>query len=191
MSTSNLLTYHLATAADCDSLSILVNNSYRSELAEQGWTNENGLIEGPRTSPDDLFNIINKNDSIIFLFFDNIEQILVGCVYLRHKPEIKTAYLGLLTVRPDFQNRGYGKFIMSVAEKYVINQWNVDYIELSAIKQRTELLSYYNRRGYIDTGRHQPFHTSASSHAIRNDLELCIMHKCVRTNENKIKTLTN
>jgi ribosomal protein S18 acetylase RimI-like enzyme len=189
MSASDLLTYRLATVADCDSLAILVNDSYRSELAYQGWTNENELVDGLRTTLDDLLNIINTIQSVILVFFDKTEpQILVGCVHLKHKSEVKTAYLGMFVVRPDLQSRGYGKFIMSVAEEYVISKWNVDYIELTVISQRPELVAYYNRRGYTDIGQRRPFHPSAYCHPKRDDLELCTMRKCLKRSEEKIST---
>lgn len=188
MNDSDLLTYRVATAEDCDSLSILINNSYRSDLACQGWTNENELMEGSRTNSDSLHNIINETKSIILVFFDKTEQILTGCVHLKHKSETNTAYLGMLVVRPDLQTRGYGKFIMSVAEKYSRTKWNIEYIELTAIIQRPELISYYNRRGYTDTGEHKPFQPSASSHFKRDDLELCTMRKCLKINEEKISS---
>lgn len=183
MNASDLLSYRAATVADCDSLAILINNSYRSELAYQGWTNENELIDEPRTSPDNLRNIINTTESIILIFFDKTEQILVGCACLQHKSEIKMVSLFMLTVRPDLQRRGYGKLILSVSEQYAIRKWNVDYIEMQAILQRTELIDYYNRRGYIDTGLRQPFHSSALCHAKRDDLEVCSMRKSVKMEE--------
>lgn len=188
MNTSDLLIYRLATVDDCDSIAFLLNNSYRSELAQQGWTNENELIDGLRTSSNALIDIINNNDSIILIFFDKNQQILIGCVYLKHKSEIKTAYLGMLAVRPDFQNRGYGKFIITIAENYVLNQWNIDYVELTTIIQRSELVDYYKRRGYIDTGIRQAFQPSSSSRLLRNDLQLCIMRKFVKNNQ---ETITN
>src|SRR5690349_294639 len=98
MSDSHLLTYRVATVADCESLAILINNSYRSELACHGWTNENELVDGSRTNAEALHQIINSTKSVILVFFDKTEQILTGCVHLKHKPEIKTAYLGMLAV---------------------------------------------------------------------------------------------
>jgi ribosomal protein S18 acetylase RimI-like enzyme len=188
MNASDLLISRLATTADCESLAVLINNSYRSELACQGWTNENDLIDGLRTNVDDLQKIINATKSIILIFFDQTKQILIGCIHLQDKSEIKTAYLGMLAVRPDLQTRGYGKFILSVAEKYSISKWNVDYTELKVIIQRTELIDYYNRRGYTEVGQHQPFQPSAFGYPKRDDLELCTMRKFVKMSEEKIST---
>src|ERR1700722_839243 len=100
--------------------------------------------------------MINSGKYVILIFFGEVDQILKGCINLQHQTETKTAYLGMFAVRPDLQARGYGKFILSVAENYAISNWNVAYIEMGVLIQRPELVSYYNRRGYIDTGRHQP-----------------------------------
>jgi ribosomal protein S18 acetylase RimI-like enzyme len=188
MNASDLLISRLATTADCESLAVLINNSYRSELACQGWTNENDLIDGLRTNVDDLQKIINATKSIILIFFDQTKQILIGCIHLQDKSEIKTAYLGMLAVRPDLQGRGYGKFILSVAENYARRKYNVDYIELTVLIERRELIAYYNRRGYTETGQHRSFHPSSICHPKRDDLQICTMRKFVKMDEGIITT---
>jgi hypothetical protein len=50
--------------------------------------------------------------------------------------------------------------------------------------QRTELIIFYNRHGYTDTGQRLPFHSTQFAHPKRNDLEFCIMPKCVKINFN-------
>jgi ribosomal protein S18 acetylase RimI-like enzyme len=182
MSICDLLTYRIASAVDCDSLVELVNISYRGELASQGWTNENELVDGLRTNKDAMDDTINNSASIILMFFEKNEQILIGCISLEHKPEIKTAYLGMLTVRPDLQVRGYGKFILSVGEKYVISNWNVDYIEMTVVIQRTELVAFYNRRGYKDIGQRQSFSLKFGSPK-QGGLEFATLKKCVKMSE--------
>jgi len=179
MNASDMLIYRVATVDDCDSLANLINISYRNEPTCQGWTNENELISGLRTNSDTLRSIINSDESLILVFFDEIEKMLIGCVHLQHKSEIKTAYLGMLTVRPDLQTKGYGKFILFTGERYATTKWNIDYIELTVIIQRTELIDFYNRRGYIDTGQRLPFPSTQFHHPKRDDLELCIMRKFI------------
>ncbi|UJR19721.1 hypothetical protein I4U23_022855 [Adineta vaga] len=186
MDHNNSLTYRVATTLDCDSLVMLVNNSYRGEMARQGWTNENEFIDGQRTTVDAMFKIINSSDSVILIFFDEADKVLKGCVHLQHKSAVKMAYIGMLTVRPDLQRKGYGKMILSSAEKYAINEWNVDYIEITVVLLRTELISFYNRRGYHDIGKREPFPPYEFGIPKRNDLEFCTMRKCVTPNAEKI-----
>ncbi|CAF0864103.1 unnamed protein product [Adineta steineri] len=180
--TVDSLTYRVATTSDCDLLVPLINNAYRGLLSYQGWTNETELVPVSRTNPNNLLNLINTDGNIILMFFGENDQILKGCISLLHQTESKSARIGLFSVRPDLQARGYGKFILSTAENYALNNWNVEYIELSALIQRPELIAYYSRRGYIDTGKRQPFiiTTVPSECTMRDDLELCTMVKYVK-----------
>ena len=182
MNVTSWLIYRLATVADCDSLVTLINKSYENDSTCQGWTNTNKLLVGPRTNVNELHEIINTNGSIILMFFDTIEQILIGCIHLKYKEEIKSGYLCMLCVRPDLQKKGYGKLFLSIGEKYAISNWNIDCLEISVMIQRTELIAFYNRRGYIDTGQRCPFPSSDLVKPKRNDLEFCLMQKSVTKN---------
>ena len=186
MNSSDPLTHRTATEADCESLATLINISYRGELANQGWTNENSLVGGLRTNTNVLSTMINSGKYKFLAFFDKTDLTLKGCVYLQHKPETKTAYLGMLSVRPDVQGKGYGKFILSTAEKYAVSDWNVDYIEMRVFVQRSELLAYYFRRGYNVTDLREPFLPNEDAHLIRDDLEFCTLRKCMKTSEDTI-----
>jgi ribosomal protein S18 acetylase RimI-like enzyme len=176
------LTYRVATLQDCESLSLLINSAYRGESSCQGWTTEDSLVGGQRVDIQMLTDVINDHKNVILVFFDRTDQTLIGCVQLQHKPEVKSAYLRMLTVRPNLQGQGYGKFIMSVAENYAVNNWNVEYVEMTVIIQRSELIAYYNRRGYVDTGLRKPFPSHDIKFGIpkRNDLEFCVMQKCFK-----------
>jgi ribosomal protein S18 acetylase RimI-like enzyme len=176
------LIYRSATLQDCESLSSLINSSFCGESSLQGWTTPESLIGGQKTDVQMLMNIINDHTNIILVFFDLTEKTLVGCVRLEHRPALKIAYLGMLTVGPNLQRKGYGKFIMSVAENYAVKEWNVENIELNVLVQRPELVAYYNRRGFVDTGRRRQFPMHGTSGRIpkRNDLEFCIMEKYVK-----------
>jgi len=176
------LTYRIATLLDCESLSLLINSCFRGESSCQGWTTEHWLVGGQRINVEMLTDIINDNTSIILVFFDPTEKFLVGCARLQHKPITKRAYLGLITVRPDLQMQGYGKFIMSVAENYAINNWNIEYIEMTVIIHRSELIAYYNRRGYVNTGRREPFpmHDIRAGIPKRTDLEFFVLEKSMK-----------
>lgn len=154
---SSTLIYRIATEEDSELLTNLVNMSYSGELSNQGWTNENGLVVGSRTTVDKILNILKNDQYVILIFFDPINHHLIGCISIQHKSESNAACLSIFAVRPDQQARGYGKFILNTAESYAKDQWNVKSIELNVILQRPELMAYYKRRGYIDTGRREAF----------------------------------
>ncbi|CAF2534055.1 unnamed protein product [Rotaria sp. Silwood2] len=193
---SEPLIYRLANIADCESVSQLVNGAYRGESSRQGWTTEDEFIGGQRIDPDTLMQMINSDSSVILLFFDRDSKVLIGCVSLQdtttvknihlgccvplqHDTKVKRAHLGMLTVRPDLQTRGYGKFIISVAENFAHHHWHAQLIEMSVLVHRTELVAYYIRRGYIDTGRRQSLSVQDTRFGIpkKNDLEYCILAK--------------
>ena len=186
--TSNSLIYRIGKVTDCDQLVTLINNAYRGELSYQGWTNEDALVPVPRTNENALSNMINSDKYIFLVFFGAIDQILKGCIHLLHQQETKTAQLGMFAVRPHLQGRGYGKFILSIAENYAIRNWNVECIELESIVQRPELTAYYTRRGYVDTGQRKPFRIQQTTvkYPMRDDLEICLMRKYVKKDEQKI-----
>ncbi|CAF4250815.1 unnamed protein product, partial [Adineta steineri] len=55
---SDSLVYRVATEIDSDSLATLINNAYRSPIADQGRTNENTLVLVPRANAKSLSNMI-------------------------------------------------------------------------------------------------------------------------------------
>ena len=84
----------------------------------------------------------------------SVNDQLVGCVYL--KQEGDTAYLGMLTVEPTKQNAGLGRALMEHAEVWA-REHKAKKIRMTVIHHRTELIAYYNRKGYVITGKTEPF----------------------------------
>jgi len=62
----------------------------------------------------------------------------------------------MLTVSPTRQNSGLGRQIIAAAESYA-QTFGAHVMEMTVIKQRRELIDWYVRRGYADTGREEPF----------------------------------
>lgn len=176
---TDTLTCRVATTADCDALAELINNAYRGPMSFQGWTNEDALIPVPRTSPSTLSKMMTTDGYVFLMFTGTDDHLLKGCLSLLHIAESKSARINMFAVRPDLQARGYGKFVLSTAEKYAADQWNVDSMELFAIHQRPELISFYTRRGYVNMGDCQPFPTLplGPGCTMRDDLTMCTMRK--------------
>ena len=173
------LVHRLASREDSEAIVELANQSYSGEQAEQGWTNENGLVAWPRTTVEKMLALLATDSHVFLLFFEPLGRTPVGCIGIEHKVDSHVACLHMFAVRPDLQARGYGKSILSTAETYARDRWHVEAIEMGVIIQRTELVAFYTRRGYVDTGRRRTF-TAAESNAGRTGprtLELCIMIK--------------
>jgi ribosomal protein S18 acetylase RimI-like enzyme len=151
------LTARPAQIEEAEKISNLVNSAYRGEFSKQGWTTEADLLGGQRIDPDSLKAEIEKRDQAIYLYEDS-SNVFLGCVFLKkiHKGDHCLAYLGMLTVDPQKQGLGIGKFILNHAES-VSRDWACSQIKMTVIGQRTELLSWYQRQGYLITGLREEF----------------------------------
>lgn len=144
--------FEIASRADIPALNTLINSAYRGESSKKGWTTEEHLLGGIRTNEELLDELIGKNGSRIFKY--TIDNELVGCVLLEEKKE--SLYLGMLTVSPDLQGKGIGKILLDNAEK-LAKEEGFQNIEMTVISIRSELIAFYERRGYIKTGEKKPF----------------------------------
>ena len=144
----------LATAADLREITALLNGAYRGESSKKGWTTEAHLIGGNvRTNEVELGKVIKQAGSIV-LKYTHTNYDIVGCVNLQqHHNKI---YLGMLSVSPQLQGAGIGKQLLIAAEKYAQHQ-KCTAIYMTVITARTELINWYNRNGYKDTGERKPF----------------------------------
>jgi len=143
-----------ATRADIRALHALVESAYRGDSARLGWTHEADLLDGQRTDPESLTAIIDDPDEQILVALDGSD--IIGCVQIARK-EHGTSYLGLLSVDPRRQATGLGKQLITAAERAAATHFGAHAIEMTVIKQRTELIDYYFRRGYSPTGEERPF----------------------------------
>lgn len=162
-----------AIAEDVSALNKLINSAYRGESSKKGWTTEANLLEGLRTTEKELTQIIKDPKNTILKF--TINNDIVGCVLLIEKES--QLYLGMLTVSPELQNSGVGKQLLHQAEIHA-SALGLVKIVMSVISVREELIAWYKRNGYFDTGTREPFpandiHIPISSHF----LEFIVLEK--------------
>ncbi len=162
-----------ATIEDVFSLNQLINSAYRGESSKKGWTTEANILEGKRTAEAELIEILQDKKNTILKYSEN-DQIL-GCVLLKEKET--ELYLGMLTVAPDLQNTGIGKKLMQQAEIYALDL-GLSKIVMTVISVREELIAWYKRKGYVDTGLREPFPASDVYVSISKDsLEFMVLEK--------------
>jgi len=144
----------LATAADVPVITALLNSAYRGETSKQGWTTEAHLIAGDvRTNETSLAQVLIVENSIVLKYLDDRQQI-TGCVNLQK--HANKMYLGMLSVSPKLQGAGIGKALLVAAEEYAAYRQCAG-IYMTVISARTELIEWYERSGYKDTGERKPF----------------------------------
>ena len=142
----------IAILEDVSALSTLVNSAYRGESSKKGWTTEAHLLGGIRITNKELTETIQKTDTFI-LKYTEAEKIL-GCMMLVQ--EENALYLGMLTVSPELQGKGIGKEMLKSAEVFA-KENGIPKIVMTVISVRLELISWYERHGYVKTGETKPF----------------------------------
>jgi ribosomal protein S18 acetylase RimI-like enzyme len=168
-------TIGLATCQDLPQLMALVNRAYRGESSRRGWTTEADLIAGEvRIDEVSLQQVLTSPGSIV-LGYQQAETLL-GCVNLQHKGDY--LYLGMFSVSPEHQNAGIGKKLLRAAEVVAL-QWGLNAIQMSVISVRHELIAWYVRNGYEDTGERIPFQEDGMSGKHLRQLEFMVLRKPV------------
>lgn len=162
-----------ATIADAAELSALINSAYRGESSKKGWTTEADLLEGTRTSEEELISIIASSNHYLLKF--TRDEKIIGSVLLIAKKEV--LYLGMLTVSPELQNSGIGKQLLQAAEQ-LAQQLEISRIQMTVIGIRKELLAWYIRNGYEDTGLREPFPFGEGDKALTSEpLDFIVLEK--------------
>ena len=162
-----------ATIADAAELSALINLAYRGETSKKGWTTEADLLEGTRTSEEELISIIASSNHYLLKFIR--DEKIIGSVLLIAKKEV--LYLGMLTVSPELQNSGIGKQLLQAAEQ-LAQQLELSRIQMTVIGIRKELLAWYMRNGYEDTGVREPFPFGEGDKALTSEpLDFIVLEK--------------
>lgn len=141
------LHYKVATIEDAHAIASLVNRAYRPTDGVKGWTHESELVSGERANVEQVRSLFRDN-SYLLVAVEN--ENIVACVHI----EIiaLSAHIGLLATNPDLQGLGYGKLMLSYAEKFASKNYFVSKYEMKVLLARKELLAFYIRRGYITTG---------------------------------------
>jgi ribosomal protein S18 acetylase RimI-like enzyme len=164
-----------ATINDIPQLIKLINSAYRGEEAKKGWTHEADLIDGSiRTDEASLQQLIKQPGTVI-LKYQQAEKI-IGCFYLEKMDDHLS--LGMLSVCPEIQAQGIGKKLLHAADEHAKKN-NCSVIEMKVISIRKELIAWYERNGYHQTSRREPFPSDGKFGNPRVQLEFVYLEKHV------------
>ena len=142
-----------AQTEDTHAIVALLNSAYRGESSRKGWTTEADLIGGDvRTDEEEVRSVIQQQGSV-FLIYQEGDRI-IGCVNLQDKGD--RMYLGMFSVSPELQGGGIGRKIMEAADEHA-KALGAIAIFMTVISVRADLIAWYERRGYRDTGKRMPF----------------------------------
>ena len=164
-----------AVAADAQELVALMNSAYRGESSKKGWTTEAHLIGGDvRTDEDDVLGVLNLPGSVFLVYRE--EGRIIGCVNLQEKGD--RIYLGMFSVSPELQGGGIGKKLMEAADEHA-KATGARAIYMTVITARADLIAWYERRGYHDTGKRIPFKEDGRTGNHLQELEFMELEKPV------------
>ena len=127
----------IATASDSENITALINIAFR--IAEGFFVNSDRIT---------LAEVQQSFTTGAFLVAED-GSAMSGCVYV--EPRGERAYLGLLSVDPARQQGGLGSRLMAAAEEYC-RERAARFMDIYIINLRTELPSFYQRRGYVENG---------------------------------------
>ncbi|MGW1913759.1 GNAT family N-acetyltransferase [Streptomyces sp. NPDC002076] len=168
-------TFRDATDADVDALVALIESAYRGDSSRVGWTTEADILQGRRTDPEGVLEVIKSPESRML----TVEQDgrIIGCCQLEHRGD--HAYFGMFAVSPTLQGAGLGKTVMAEAERQVREAWGVTEMHMTVISVRDDLIAWYERRGYRRTGKMSPFPYGDERFGIpqRDDLQFELLVK--------------
>lgn len=153
MSIADSVSIRRAGPGDGNALKPLIEGGYRGSSARRGWTHEADIVENERIGAGELAAML-ADPAIHFLIAEKNGQ-PVGCIAVTDKAEAR-AYFGLLCVDPPMQSGGLGSRLIREAEE-LARGLGARIMEISVIEDRQELIAMYQRKGYRDTGRRDPF----------------------------------
>ena len=143
-----------ARASDLPLLHPLIERAYRGDSARRGWTHEADLLSGTRTDAATLTAIVADPAQVLLMAEE--DAVPLGCVNVAMRGG-GLAYLGLLCIEPEKQALGLGRQLIAAAEAHARDAFGCTTIEMTVIEQRTELIAYYQRRGWQLTGERRDF----------------------------------
>jgi N-acetylglutamate synthase-like GNAT family acetyltransferase len=127
-----------ATREDAPAITALVNRAFEVEAF---------FKRGDRTTLDEIRGMMQVGR---FLLIGNQEDGSVdACVYVELNGP--AAYFGMLSVAPSLQGKGAGRRLIDAVESQA-RAAGCARVEIHAVNLRTELVPYYRRLGYVETG---------------------------------------
>jgi GNAT superfamily N-acetyltransferase len=146
-------TFRTATPADAALIASLVESAYRGEASRAGWTTEADFLHGRRTDVTEIEALLTGSNGR-FVLFERGAEILASCYIERQGP---VCYFGMFSVHPPAQGTGIGRLVIEEVERFARDEWASERVEMTVIDIRAELIAWYERRGYVRTGKTKPF----------------------------------
>lgn len=196
------LTWREARQDDVPAFVALVESAYRGDASRAGWTTEADLLQGQRMDHAMGHELIDTPGTLVLLFWtgEGADALTVGgmaggdsippvaCVQLEDRGD-GVAYFGTFAVAPQMQGAGIGKLVMIAAEQAVTERWGATTMRMTVIRQRAELITFYERRGFALTGETEPFPYGQEQFGLpqHDDLEFVVLEKHLASSQDSAR----
>lgn len=166
--------FRRAAEADVPAIVALVERAYRGEASRAGWTTEADLLDGQRTDPREVRELVQGARSEVLLGFDGAR--LVASAALTDEED--ALYFGMFAVEPTLQGGGWGGAMLAEAERRA-RTLGLPAVRMTVIAQRAELIAWYARKGFAPTGEIAPFPYGDPRFGLprRDDLYFVVLEK--------------
>jgi len=170
------LNFRTARISDITNLVNLINSVYRQQEGNS-WTSESEIVIGDRINHQQLEQSLALDNFQLFVV--ELDEQLVACIgltFTQHDVEI-----GTFCIAAKLQNQGIGKDVLDFAEKSVqdLNVSDLKHFVMWVLSVRHELIAYYERRGYVQTGAVDKYPVDANVGIPVVDLHLVEMRKAI------------
>ncbi len=127
----------IAEPSDARQIMAVINSAFR--IAEEFFCGED------RITLEEVERLFTTGTFLIA----EMDRVLGGCVYVELRGD--RSYLGLLSVDPSQQQGGFGSLLMNAGEQHCRERGS-HFMDIYLVNLRTELIPFYQRRGYAETG---------------------------------------
>jgi ribosomal protein S18 acetylase RimI-like enzyme len=152
-----MLHFHKAELSDAQAIAALINSAYRGESSRAGWTTEADILDGLRTTTQEVASIIQREDAFILVGVLRDEIVATVCCERQDAYGRNIAHFGMIAVKPTLQNKGHGTTMLQAAEAMTFREWRVVGFHMAVITLREELIAFYERLGYLRSGEFKKF----------------------------------
>ncbi|MDT0304154.1 GNAT family N-acetyltransferase [Streptomonospora wellingtoniae] len=143
-----------AAEDDVAALVDLVNAAYRGDASRQGWTTEADLLGGRRVDAGQIAELLARPGTRVLIAERGGR--VAACCELADGGD-GSAYFGMFAVWPGAQGGGTGGSVLAEAERTAVEELGCTSMRMTVLRQRADLIGWYERRGYRRTGETAPF----------------------------------